>query len=102
MAKTETIYTSAMSAAITIIVVALITILADTNLAFKTWLASWTGHHWVTKSFITAILYPLFFVLLRTRKPRVNDARTATLTLNLVAIAGFVLILAFYFFEYLK
>ena len=102
MKKEKLVYASAIASILSIVFVVILTIWADLNAPLKDYLKSLSGHHWVTKSFITAILYPLFFVLLRTRKPRVNDAGTATLTLNLVAIAGFVLILAFYFFEYLK
>jgi hypothetical protein len=63
-----------LSAVLTIIILGSMIIMGDQNTAFKTFLNSLTGHHWVTKSVFAAVLFPLFsavfFFVLRFDKAR--------------------------------
>ncbi len=104
MDKLRSIYASAYSASITIFAVSVITIIGDLNAQFKNWLASFTGHHWVTKSWISVILFVLLFVVIRIAAKNPNEARTKTsiVTLEIVSVLGFVALLVFYFYEFFK
>ncbi len=52
-----------ISAILTIIIVGSMIILDEVDTAFKAFLNSITGHHWVTKGVFTAVLFPLFSVI---------------------------------------
>ncbi|OGO06268.1 MAG: hypothetical protein A2Y73_02955 [Chloroflexi bacterium RBG_13_56_8] len=52
-----------MSAAITIAVVGSMIIIHERDTGFKAFLNMITGHHWVTKSVFTVILFPLFSII---------------------------------------
>lgn len=104
MDKLKSIYASAYSACITIVVVCALTISGDLNAAFKTWLASFTGHHWVTKSWVSMILFAVIFLVIRLIAKNPNEAQTKTsiVTLEIVSILGFVSLVVFYFYEFFK
>lgn len=83
--------------------VTFVTIYADLNLQFKDWLASFTGHHWVTKSYLTVIVFVLFYILLSSvkRSPSSEDTKKALAVLQIITILGFISILGFYVYEFL-
>ena len=103
MDKLKSIYASAYSATITIIVVVGVTIGAELSASFKAWLTSFTGHHWITKSWISLIAFILFFVLFKISKKSVNEMQTKTALsiLQIFIVLGFVVILGFYIYEFL-
>jgi len=102
MDKLKSIYASAYSAAITIAVVTAVTIGTELSVPFKTWLAGFTGHHWVTKSWMSLIVFVLFYGIFRITSKSAADIETrkALLVLEITAIAGFFIILGFYMYEF--
>lgn len=103
MDKLKSIYTSACSAAVTIIVVVAMTIVAELSVPFKNWLAGFTGHHWVTKSLVSILLFVLLFGFFRFVGKPANESQTRKVlfTLQVIAIVGFLAILGFYTYEFL-
>ncbi|OGF67194.1 hypothetical protein A3H04_02575 [Candidatus Giovannonibacteria bacterium RIFCSPLOWO2_12_FULL_43_11c] len=101
MEKLKSIYASAYSATLTIASVVALTIGAELSAPFKNWLAGFTGHHWVTKSWISIIIFVLFFFVFRIAGKSVNELRTkrALLVLQTISILGFIAILGFYIYE---
>lgn len=104
MNKLRKIYASAYSAALSIVVVVVMTLGAELSPGFKSWLAGFTGHHWVTKSWIAVILFVLGFGVFSLLKKDVSDvqARRAVVLLNVVSVLGFLTILLFYCYEFFK
>lgn len=102
MNKIKNAYAAAWSAILTIILVVLVTILAEIYIPFKSWLASLTGHHWITKSLLTAS-FVVFFVIFRSLNKNVSRERLhkSIYILNIVAILGAIIITLFYVLEYL-
>ncbi|OGN07440.1 MAG: hypothetical protein A2669_01845 [Candidatus Yanofskybacteria bacterium RIFCSPHIGHO2_01_FULL_48_25b] len=101
MNKLKSIYASAWASAVTIIIVTLTTISADLYPPFKNWLASLTGHHWVTKSWLAVILFAVLFLIFRRQNVSVGKIKKSLTALNITAILGFAAILFFYIYEFL-
>lgn len=104
MNKFKTIYASAVAAAFSIITTTAVTIGGELSLPFKNWLKSFTGHHWVTKSWLSIIVFAAVFVAVRILSKEENPARTRRAVAMLVwlaIVASFVLV-GFYIFEYAK
>jgi hypothetical protein len=105
MDKLRSIYASAWSAAVTVVLVVALTIGAELSPAFKGWLAGFTGHHWVTKSWASILAFVLLFIIFRAlgKSARDNIARVknALLALEVIVILGFLAILVFYIYEFL-
>ena len=63
-----------ISAIITVIIVGSMIIIDEVDSSFKAFLNSITGHHWVTKSVFTAVLFPMFsaifYVLFKSDRAR--------------------------------
>jgi len=103
MDKLKSIYASAYSSVVTITAVVLITVSAELSVPFKEFLKSLTGHHWVTKSWFSLIVFALFFAIFFFAKKTVSDWQTqkALNILQLFAVFGFLAILGFYIYEFL-
>lgn len=101
MDKLKSIYASAYSATITIVAVVAMTIGAELSAPFKSWLASFTGHHWVTKSWASIIIFGLTFALIYALAKNADQVRTrqALIILQIMAVVGFAAILGFYIYE---
>jgi predicted Co/Zn/Cd cation transporter (cation efflux family) len=104
MNKLRSIYASAYSAAVTIATVTAMTIGAELSAPFKSWLTGFTGHHWVTKSWISVFVFILFFGIFRLAGKAANESQTkkALFVLETFAILGFLTILGFYAYEFLS
>ena len=102
MDKLKSIYASAYSAAISIIVTVIVTIGMEFSYPPKAWLASFTGHHWITKSWLSLIVFVLFFFIFWFAKKNVDaeQAKRSVSVLNLTAILGFLAILLFFIYEF--
>ncbi|MEK9175001.1 MAG: hypothetical protein AAB795_00240 [Patescibacteria group bacterium] len=102
MNKLKSIYSSAYSSVVTILAVTVVTISAELSVSFKNWLAGFTGHHWVTKSYLSFIVFVLFYIIFSATKksPSNRETQKALLVLQVFAILGFVTILGFYFYEF--
>jgi hypothetical protein len=63
----KNIKSMSIATSVTIIAVAVLTIWAELNHGFKDFLKSLTGHHWVTKSVFSIVLFfGLYFLLQKT------------------------------------
>ena len=103
MSKTKLIYSSAISASVSIVAVTAVTIWAELAPGFKNFLAGITGHHWITKSLMVIILFPLVLGLVRGLcRGEISDKQTARSLWSLIVITilGFVAILGFYVWHY--
>ncbi|MEK7651756.1 MAG: hypothetical protein AAB351_00910 [Patescibacteria group bacterium] len=104
MNKLSSIYSSAYSATISIILTVVITLGAELSPSFKTWLAGFTGHHWVTKSWISILVFIVFFLFFKLTSKRVDASKTkrSICTLEASIVLGAIIILGFYIYEFLK
>lgn len=102
MNKLKSIYVSAYSACASIIVVIIMTIGTELSVPFKAWLASFTGHHWVTKSWVSLIIFGLMFALISLTHKSVdqNQTKKSLAVLEASAVLGFIIILGFYVYEF--
>ena len=97
-------YSSAISASITIVAVTAVTIWAELAPNFKNFLAGITGHHWITKSLMVVILFPLVLGLVRLLcRGEISDSQTAKSlwALIIMVIVCFTAIIGFYVWHYL-
>jgi len=103
MNKLKAIYVSAHSAVASIVVTVFLTIFSELSAPFKSWLAGFTGHHWVTKSWVSLIVFVLMYTIFSVACKTVNGAQTrkALVLLEVVVILGFLAILGFFAFEFL-
>ena len=103
MDKLKSIYASAYSAVITIVTVVAITTLGELSVPFKNWLTGFTGHHWVTKSWISLLVFAVCFCVFRITKKTVSASQTskALFALEAITILGFLAILGFYVYEFI-
>ena len=91
-AKRDIVISALVSAAITIAVIGSMIVIHEIESGFKAFLNSVTGHHWVTKSVYTAVLFPVLAALFyfisgseRVKKYlRFNDYRLWTIVLIVV------------------
>ncbi len=104
MEKLKSIYVSSWSAATTIVTVVVVTLASEFSVPFKNWLASFTGHHWVTKSWLSVIIFLVMFAVLYIGSKNVDATKTkrALMALEVTAVLGFLLILGFYTYEFFK
>ena len=97
------IYSSAIAASVNIIAVTVVTIWAELAPGFKSVLASLTGHHWITKSLMVVVLFPVVLGLVRgLSRGEITDEQTAKSLWALIIITdiGFVVILGFFVWHY--
>jgi len=101
--KYKLIYSSSLAAIVSVIYVVIITIWAEQSGGLKDWLTGLTGHHWVSKSIFTLVIYAgLLFIFYFTAK-RVDNAKVKKYlnALTWTAILGTGVILLFYTGHYL-
>src|SRR3989344_28868 len=88
-----------LSAILTIVVIALLTVCGELDTGFKGWLTQTFFHHWIAKSIISILFFlvsvPVFYVL------NLKKISTTTLIWLLVTVANlsFGILLAFFFLE---
>mgnify|MGYP001559264043 FL=1 len=82
----------------------MITLGAELSPSFKNWLASFTGHHWVTKSWISIIVFVAFFLIFKLTSKSVDASKTkkSIYTLEASIVLGAIIILGFYLYEFMK
>lgn len=102
MDKLKSIYASAYSASVTIFIVTGVTVGAELFLPFKNWLAGISGHHWLTKSYMSLAVFVIFYALFFLEKRTVSEheTRKALVVLQTLAIFGFIAILGFFIYEF--
>jgi len=101
--KHKLIYASSLSAIVSVVYVVVITIWAEQSAGLKGWLADLSGHHWVSKSIFTLVIYVglllLFYFL--TKDADSAKVRKYLNALTWTAILGTGAILLFYTGHYL-
>jgi len=104
MNKLISIFASAYAATTSIILVVVVTLAAELSAPFKAWLAGFTGHHWVTKSWVALVAYILVFGYLKltVKSAAESQTRASIFRLEMATVLGFVIILGFYLYEFFK
>lgn len=104
MEKLKSIYISSYSAVVTIVVIVVVTVATELSVSFKNWLASFTGHHWVTKSWLSVITFALLLVVLHFSIKNVDAIKTkrAIMALEIMAVLGFIVLLGFFTYEFIS
>lgn len=104
MNKVKLFYASSIAAVLTIVVITAVTILGELSGALKTYLAGFTGHHWLTKSLLSIVVYfaglAVFYFL--PKNTGQSAARRALMFLILIALAGSLAIFLFFVWHYLR
>lgn len=99
------IYSSAVSASISIFAVTIVTIWAELAPEFKSFLAGFAGHHWIAKSLMVLVIFPLVLGLARVFfRGEISDKQTAKSLwgLIIITIVGFAAILIFFIWHYFR
>lgn len=104
MNRLKLTYSSAHSAVLAIIIAVVLTIAGESSAAFKTFLKSWTGHHWTTKSVAVAIAYfgALAIIYGTTKSPSPRALRKSLWLVTAAAILGYLVLLFFFINHYLS
>jgi hypothetical protein len=102
MNKLKYIYASAYSASLSIVAVIAMTLGTEYSAPFKTWLTGFTGHHWITKSWASLIVFAVMFAIIALANKGVDQYQTrkSLIVLQTTAVAGFVILLGFFIFEF--
>ncbi len=93
---------AAWSASITMIIMVAVIVLAEYVTSFKSFLASLTGHHWVTKSVLEVILFVvLFLVLGMVMKKDKKEPMKGIVPTIIVGIASIIVLVGFFIFHFM-
>lgn len=94
---------SSIAATLTVIVITVVTICGELSLAFKDFIKSFTGHHWLTKSALSLLVYfgglVLFYLLPQNIGP--NTIRRGLIFLIIITLAGSLAVFLFFVWHYL-
>lgn len=98
MNKLKLIFASALAAIITIIFVVIITIWAELSIPLKDWLKNFSGHHWVSKSIFSVLLYVVAMAIFywTSRNPSEILLRKILFFILVFMALGTIVITAFY------
>lgn len=104
MKELKNIFAGAVAASASAAATVGVTLWGDLSAPFKAWLAGFTGHHWVTKSWLAIIIFVAVFAATRllAKNPGSALARRALWVLFGVLSAGVLVLLGFYIFEFFK
>lgn len=104
MDKLKLIISSAYAAIITIVFIVIITVWTELSAPLKDWLKNFSGHHWISKSILSALLYAIAVITLYLAPQRHSDDRLKR-TLNyllIFTIFGIIIITLFFAGHYFK
>ena len=95
-------FASAKAALVSIIVVTAITVWAEFDAGLKAWLAGFTGHHWVSKSWLALIVYAVFLAVFYVQAKKSSEVKLAPAIWLLIAAAilGFAVLTGFFLIHY--
>ena|SRR3989338_1613847 len=103
MNKSKLIISSAYAALITILFIVIITVTSELVPALKDWLKNFSGHHWVSKSIFSVLLYLIMtaklYLLARNNNNDYNIKRSLKLLL-VFTVLGVIAITLFYIGHY--
>ncbi|KKT61648.1 MAG: hypothetical protein UW55_C0028G0002 [Candidatus Giovannonibacteria bacterium GW2011_GWA2_44_26] len=104
MKKEKLIYASAIASVLSIVFVAILTIWADLNAPLKDYLKSLSGHHWVTKSYGTILIYfgAVLLFLILPKKIGEKTLKRSLIWLFFFVFAGTLSVSGFYVLHFLK
>lgn len=92
---------AAWAANVTMIILVAIIILAEYVKPFKDFLASLTGHHWVTKSVFDALLFVVLFVILgMVMKKQKKESIRVVLSTAITAVISTLVLFGFYIIRF--
>lgn len=97
------IYSSAVSASVSIVVITVVTIWAEMAPNFKNILAGITGHHWITKSYLTVVLFVAVLGLTMVfSRGEISDgmARKSLWALIICSVLGSIAIFGFFLWHF--
>ena len=104
MNKTRLAFSSSIAAILSIIIIMVVTIWGEFSPVFKNFLKSFTGHHWLTKSALSLVVYfgglAVFYLI--PKNIGSNTLRRALIFLILTALAGSLSVFLFFVWHYLK
>ena len=98
MNKPRLIFSSAVSAIITIVYAVVITIWAELSLPLKNWLTNFSCHHWTSKSIFSVLLYAVVTIIIYfvSRDSSENNLRKALILLLVFTVLGTIALTAFF------
>ena len=104
MLPENSVRASARAATLVIVFVVVITIAAEMSAPLKSALASMTGHHWVTKSVASVLLYALAFAFFaRSSAPvRPDQAARSVRLLVATSFAGAAVLTGYFLWHFLS
>ncbi|MBC8500398.1 MAG: hypothetical protein ISS25_03755 [Nanoarchaeota archaeon] len=88
------------STAITMLAVAIVTVWSELSKPFKSFLAGITGHHWVTKSVFSVILFVLLYFIFMKMLKETDDVKKETYYVIGSAVLGGLVIFIFYVWHF--
>lgn len=95
----ENIRARSISTILTIILIVIMTIYAELSKAFKEFLVSLTGHHWISKGVISLIFFMVaYFILAKYLKEK--DIKKDAILVAIFTILGSLTIFIFYIYEF--
>src|SRR3989338_4446316 len=99
MNKLKLILSSAYASIITILFIVIITILAELFIPLKDWLKNFSGHHWVSKSIFSVLLYivstKILYLLIKNNDNN-NRVKKSLKLLIVFVVLGIIAITIFY------
>ncbi|MBI2064005.1 MAG: hypothetical protein HYT65_03385 [Candidatus Yanofskybacteria bacterium] len=95
-------FSSSIAASLSVITITVITIWGELSSPFKAWLAGFTGHHWLTKSVLSLIVYfgglAVFYLLPKNMGPK--TIRRGLIFLIIITLAGSLAVFLFFVWHY--
>tara|TARA_Y100000310_G_scaffold28141_1_gene26788 strand:- start:3189 stop:3488 length:300 start_codon:yes stop_codon:yes gene_type:complete len=88
------------STILTVLFITFMTIVGEINKPFKEFLASITGHHWLTKSVLSVVFFVIAYALLSKTKKELNTEKDISHTI-IITILSFLAILFFFIWHYI-
>src|SRR3989338_2809482 len=104
MNKPKLIKSSASVATVAILFVVVITIWAELSVPLKNWLASFSGHHWTSKSILSILIYAVMTIVIyfASNNPNNKSVCKSLSVLFATTILGTIAIAFFYTSHHLK
>lgn len=101
--KQNLLFASVIGALFSIVFVVAITIAGELFPGLKDWLKAFSGHHWVSKSILSMLVYGGSFLFVFFSQKNISPAalRQGLLFLAAATILGSIIILGFYAWHYL-
>jgi hypothetical protein len=85
----------------TIILTTIVTIYAEFSEGFKTFLKSLTGHHWITKSVFSVVVFFAFYLFIKKSDKKIDILREVWKVILVTLLCSLVLFF-FFVWHYLK